>query len=50
LNLTHEPAPVSHPYGRVLLSTHLDNTKEELNGSAWLRADEGIIVQIELDS
>jgi len=50
LNLSHEPARVAYPPGRVLLSTYLDRTGEDSGGGAWLRADEGIIVQIELDS
>lgn len=46
LNLGHEPARVSHPAGRVLLSTHLDRAGENVGESTSLRADEGIIVQV----
>jgi alpha-glucosidase len=46
LNLSHEKALVSHPPGRLLLSTYLDRVGEELGDSAWIREDEGIIVQI----
>ncbi len=46
LNLGHEPLRVSHPAGRVLLSTHLDRAGENVGESTSLRADEGIIVQV----
>jgi alpha-glucosidase len=46
LNLGHEPAQVSLPSGRVLLSTHLDRDGEEVDQGASLRADEGIVVQV----
>jgi hypothetical protein len=46
LNLSHESAQVSHPPGRLLLSTHLDRAGEESSQGTWLRADEGIIVQV----
>jgi len=47
LNLAHEPARVSHPSGRVLLSTYLDRVGERVDKSLSLRADEGVIVQVE---
>jgi alpha-glucosidase len=50
LNLSHESARVSHPPGRLLLSTYLDRDGEDSGHSAFLRANEGIIVQIEPDS
>jgi len=45
LNLAHEGARVSLPSGRLLLSTGLDRTGEDVGASVSLRADEGIIVQ-----
>lgn len=47
LNMSHELAKVSHPRGRLLLSTHLDRDGENSGQVAWLRADEGVIVQVE---
>jgi alpha-glucosidase len=44
LNLGHEQARVSHPSGRVLLSTYLDRAGEAVDENVSLRADEGIIV------
>src|SRR4029077_20399219 len=48
LNLGHEQTRVSHPSGRVLLSTYLDRAGEDVDESVSLRADEGIIVQVKL--
>jgi alpha-glucosidase len=45
LNLGPEGALVSHPSGRLLLSTYLDRAGEGVGGIASLRANEGIIVQ-----
>ena len=39
LNLGHEPAQVSFPFGRVLLSTHLDRVGEEVR--PWRVASRG---------
>jgi alpha-glucosidase len=50
LNLGHEQARVSHPSGRVLLSTYLDRAGEDVDESLSLRADEGIIVQVRSES
>jgi alpha-glucosidase len=50
LNLAHEPARVSHPSGRVLLSTYLDRAGEDVDKSVSLRADEGVIVQVDPES
>jgi alpha-glucosidase len=50
LNLGREPAQVSLPCGRVLLSTHLDRAGERMDTSVSLRADEGIIVQVSSES
>jgi alpha-glucosidase len=50
LNLAHEPARVSHPSGRVLLSTYLDRAGEDVDKSISLRADEGVIVQVDPES
>ena len=50
LNLGHEPAQVSLPYGRVLLSTHLDRAGERVDRSVSLRADEGIVVELGSES
>jgi alpha-glucosidase len=46
LNLAHEQARISHPSGRVLLSTYLDRAGENVDKSVSLRADEGVIVQV----
>lgn len=46
LNLSHEPAQVSLPAGRMLLSTHLDRAGEDVHRGVSLRADEGIVVQV----
>lgn len=45
LNLAHEGARVSLPCGRLLLSTDPERAGEDVGASAFLRADEGIIVQ-----
>lgn len=45
LNLAHERARILLPSGRLLLSTHLDRAGEDVDASASLRADEGIIIQ-----
>jgi alpha-glucosidase len=50
LNLGHEPACVSHTWGRLLLSTYLDRDGDNVVGDASLRADEGIIVDVTLHS
>lgn len=50
LNLGHEQARVSHLSGRVLLSTYLDRVGEDMDESASLRGDEGIIVQVRAES
>ena len=50
LNLGHEPAQVSFPSGRALLSTHLDRIGEDVDQGVALRADEGIIVQVRSES
>ena len=50
LNMGHEPAQVSLPTGRVLLSTHLDRAGEDVDQGASLRADEGIVVQVRSES
>jgi alpha-glucosidase len=50
LNMGHEQARVSHPSGRVLLSTYLDRAAEDVDESVSLRADEGIIVQVRFRS
>jgi alpha-glucosidase len=49
LNLGHEPAQVSLPPGRVLLSTHLDRVGEDVDQGASLRTDEGIIVRVSIE-
>ena len=46
LNLGPEGALVSHPPGRLLLSTYLDRALEDVSGNTSLRADEGIVVQV----
>jgi alpha-glucosidase len=46
LNLAHEQARISHPSGRVLLSTYLDRAGENVDKSVLLRPDEGVIVQV----
>jgi alpha-glucosidase len=45
LNLGHEPAQVSLPAGRVLLSTHFGRGGEDVDQSLSLSANEGIVVQ-----
>ena len=50
LNLGDEPARVSLPSGRVLLSTHLDRAGEDVDQGVSLRADEGIVVQVRSES
>jgi alpha-glucosidase len=45
LNLSHERAGGSLPSGRLLLSTDLDRTGEDVGASGSLRANEGVIVQ-----
>jgi alpha-glucosidase len=49
LNLGHEPAQVSLPPGRVLLSTHLDRVGEDVDQGVSLRTDEGIIVRVSIE-
>lgn len=45
LNLAHEPGSISLPSGRLLLSTALDRAGEDVGATAFLRADEGIVIQ-----
>jgi alpha-glucosidase len=50
LNMGHEPAQVSLPSGRVLLSTHFGRAGEDVDRGVSLRADEGIVVQVRSES
>jgi alpha-glucosidase len=50
LNLGHEPRDIAATVGNVLLSTYLDREGERLDGTLRLRADEGVIVEVDFSS
>jgi alpha-glucosidase len=49
LNLGHEEqiVPLADRHGQLVLSTHLDRDGEAIGGSLRLRADEGIIAELQ---
>ena len=51
LNLDPEPKAVlfaeDHPTGTLLLSTHLDRAGEPVTGELSLRADEGVVIELQ---
>jgi hypothetical protein len=48
LNLTHDAKHVEmgRGTGRILLSTHLDRSRESVQGVVALRADEGLLIEL----
>jgi len=46
LNMAHEIQQISPPHGRVLVSTYLDDPIDKTSDNFHLRADEGIIFEV----